>query len=83
MNKENKSGELDLDQLQDISGGSTIALPMPTGDVVYKCPACGKNFDASSRDMTVTCPNVKCRTSYRVQGGKLFVLPSTPLKSVL
>ena len=81
MNKENESGELDLDQLQDISGG--IAAPTPTGDVVYRCPACGKNFSASTRDATVTCPNVKCRTSYRVQGGKLYVLPSTPLKSVL
>ena len=68
------SGELDLDELKDVSGGVVSApSPMPTDSVTYKCTKCGTAINASLRDATVTCPNTKCRCCFQVKNGKLYV----------
>lgn len=64
--------ELKDTELDAVSGGTTgTPAPTPTGAVTYKCPKCGQTISASTRDMTVTCPNVKCRSSFRVKNGSL------------
>ena len=43
----------------------------------------GTVISASSRDTSVTCPNVRCRTLYQVENGKLVSTmkrPTPPLK---
>lgn len=69
--------KLGEDELGAITGGTGgTPDPMPTGGVTYKCTVCGTPINASSRDMTVTCPNVGCRCSFRVKNGKLVPLSS-------
>ena len=65
--------ELDLDALEDVSGGTGgTPAPVPTDTVTYKCSKCGLTINASARDMTVICPNLKCRCSFQVKSGKLI-----------
>lgn len=64
--------ELDLDALRNVTGGvANVSEPVPTGSVRYECTVCGAVIDASTRDMTVTCPNLKCRCQFQVRNGKL------------
>ena len=67
------SGDLELndDALDEVTGGTTAA-PAPTGGVTYTCTKCGHVINASTRDMTVTCPNLKCRCVFQVKNGKLI-----------
>lgn len=59
--------------LEQVAGGVTAA-PTPTGGVVYQCTACGASINASTRDMSVTCPNLKCRCQFHVRNGKLIAV---------
>ena len=62
-------------ELEKVAGGVTdTPAPSPTGGVTYKCPACGTSIAASTRDMTVTCPNLKCRRQFQVKNGKLIAV---------
>ncbi len=73
--------ELNENDLCAVTGGTAAAAP--TGSVVYTCPNCGTVISASSRDTSVTCPNVRCRTLYQVENGKLVSTmkrPTPPLK---
>ena len=63
--------ELSDDELDAVIGGTT-AVPSPTGGVTYTCTKCGHVINASTRDMTVTCPNLKCRSTFQVKNGKLI-----------
>ena len=66
---------LDDDALDAVTGGTAgPAAPMPTGGVTYTCTKCGHVINASARDMTVTCPNLKCRCAFQVKKGKLVLL---------
>lgn len=69
MTEDKKISELEL---ENVTGGVTDPpAPTATGGVTYKCPACGTSIAASTRDMTVTCPNIKCRRQFQVKNGKL------------
>lgn len=69
--------EMNDDALETVTGGVTEPpSPTPTGTATYKCTACGHTITASTRDTTVTCPNVKCRCSYQVKKGKLYPVAS-------
>ena len=66
---------IDEQELENVSGGVTDApAPTPTGGVSYKCPVCGTSIAASTRDMTVTCPNLKCRRQFQIKNGKLIAV---------
>ena len=66
---------LDDDALDAVLGGTADpAAPVPTGGVTYTCTKCGHVINASTRDMTVTCPNMKCRCAFQVKQGKLVLL---------
>ena len=64
--------DMELDSVTGGAGGAADPSPMATGAVTYRCPNCGAAINASSRDMTVTCPNMKCRGTFRVKKGKLI-----------
>lgn len=76
------SGKNELnDAALDAVTGGTTAAPTPTGAVAYKCPKCGTAINASTRDQTVTCPNVRCRCAFQVRNGAL-VQQSSGLRPV-
>lgn len=78
MNEKHRLNEAELDA---VTGGVTEA-PAATGAVTYKCLKCGATINASTRDTTVTCPNVTCRCRFQVESGKLVTQNQRPLAAV-
>ena len=77
MNNNWQMEELTEDVLDAVTGGfAAPPTPGPTGGVTYKCPACGATISASTRGVTVKCPNLNCWSKFRVQDGKLIPLAS-------
>ena len=67
--------EIDDMELDHVTGGAvgpTDPSPTATGAVTYKCPNCGAVIYASTRDMSVTCPNRKCMSTFNVRKGRLI-----------
>ena len=58
------------------SGGNVIRRKGLGGKAVYPkaavCPNCGAVIYASTRDMSVTCPNRKCMSTFNVRKGRLI-----------
>lgn len=64
--------ELNDTSLDTVIGGSQgTPAPTATGGTAYTCPLCRSAINASTRDTSVTCPNVKCRASFKIINGKL------------
>ena len=64
--------ELIDDVLDGVTGGAADPAPTATGSNAVKCPVCHiATLNISSRDTSVTCPNMKCRAKFSVSGGKL------------
>lgn len=71
--------ELKEEVLGAVTGGiAEDPSPSATGGVTYKCIYCHQTINASSRDVIVTCPNMKCRARFKVSGGSLVPAPATP-----
>ena len=75
MDKEKQMDDSELDAV--VGGVSGTAAPLPTGGVTYKCAACGTTISASTRDVRVTCPNVRCRCEYMIKNGKLVAVAAS------
>ena len=67
------------EELGKISGGldAPDPQPLPTGGINYICPKCGRTIAASTRDMVVTCSNIRCRSSFQVKAGQLILQQQT------
>ena len=76
MNDFHALNDNDLDDVTGGTGSGTVPSS-PTGGVTYKCPICGCTISASTRDVTVTCPRVSCRSKFRVEKGKLVGISSS------
>lgn len=69
--------ELNDNALDGVTGGAGEVMPMATGGIIYRCPACSTVISVSTRDTKVTCPNLKCRCQYQVINGKLQAVSSS------